>query len=101
MAETTPQFEQVDNAGRTENFSGTATTSPVNVPAVANEKISGYLVVAQDKNLQVSDDGGTTYFTFDDGDAMAWDVKGEITQIQVKTSSGTADYKIKINFEEF
>ena len=100
MADILPQFETEDNAGRTENFSGTATTTVSQIPAVAGESISGYLFIADERNIELSDDGGITFFPVKNGEAIIWDVKGNITQLHVRSTGGNRDYRCKINFEE-
>lgn len=101
MADIIGQHEISDNQGGTVAYSGTATTTFANVPSVAGNSISGCLIVADGGNLQASFDGGTTYHDFAEDEALSWDVKGEITQLRVKTSSGTCDYRIIINVEEY
>ena len=93
------QIEVSDNEGRSEAFSGTATTSVTNIPSSAGQKISEALVAVDGNNVQISFDGGTSFWDVPKKAAFAWDVKGEITQIQIKTSSGSTDYSILVNFE--
>lgn len=90
-----------DNEGSTVVYSGTATTTPANVPASAGNIMSGFgLQNTGNENMQISMDGGTTYFTVGKKDFFAWDVKGNITQVQVKTPASTTTYEIVINFED-
>lgn len=89
-----------DNRGTTVAYTGTATTTVANVPSVAGEAISQCLVQSLDKNLEVSFDGGTTYFPFERNGLLTWDVKGRPTQLKVRTSAATCPYRIIINFEE-
>ena len=101
MADEIGQFETEDNAGSTQVFTGTATTTPSNVPAVAGNAISGVGIVARRGNLEVSFDGGLTFWPFEQTrESLTWDVKGRITQLVVRTSSGSVDYRIIINFED-
>ncbi|MCP3684544.1 MAG: hypothetical protein GY861_17905 [bacterium] len=102
MAYQREEFETTDNLGSSEAFSGTATTSVANVPAVADKVISGISIWNKSSTeLQVSFDGGSTFHDHDKKAFMSHNVKGEPTQIQVKTASGTADYKMIINFEVY
>jgi len=91
-----------DNAGATVAYSGTATTTPANVPASADKVISGisYWNKSADE-YQISFDGGTTYHDVDKKSFNSHDVKGLITQVSIKTAVGTADYKMIINFEDY
>lgn len=113
MADQLAQFETQDNAGSSEVFGGaggtslgTITTTPQNVPSVADKVISSYIVVTDGiggRELLVSDDGGTTFFAVPKKSSLEWDAKGFVTQIQIKSDSSTidgADVQIKINFEE-
>lgn len=89
-----------DNEGSTVAYSGTATTTAANVPATAGNIISGALVENTGSNdLEVSYDGGTTYYTLLKKQFVSWDIKGEITQLVVKTPTGTTTYQALINFE--
>ena len=93
--------EVQDNVGSTVAYSGTATTTPANVPSSADKIISGIGLENTDSNdMQVSMDGGTTYFTIAKKQFFSWNVKGNITQIQVKTPTSTATYQVVINFED-
>ena len=93
-------IEVEDNAGESVAYTGTATTTLSNLPAVADKIISQAFIVADDKNLEVSFDGGNTYLPLNKRDSLTWDVKGQIQQIKVRTSSGTADFRALINFED-
>jgi len=93
--------ETRDNDGRSEAFSGTATTSVANVPSSAGQIISG-VAIWNDATigLQVSYDGGTSFHDHDKKSFTSHNVKGNITQLQVKTAASTADYRMIINFED-
>lgn len=104
MVDAAPQFETIDNLGTTSQYSGTATTSPTSVPAIAGNAIAECLVRcassnAVTKRLQVSFDGGTTYMTLSPGEFVGWSLKGGVTQIQLKTPASTTDYEIVLNRE--
>jgi hypothetical protein len=90
-----------DNLGSSVVYSGTATTTPANVPSSAGNIISGFILRNSGTNdMQISMDGGTTYFTVDKRGNFSWNVKGEITQVQVKTAVSTTTYELLINFED-
>ena len=100
MADVLPSFEVEDNVGSTVAFNGTATTTPVNIPAVAGARISGFLIKSIDKNLEVSFDNGATFYSFDKRDVLTWDLKGDVRQLIFQTSSGSANFKGLLNLEE-
>lgn len=94
-------FEISDNVGSTVVYSGTANTTPANVPSSAGNVISGIGVDNTGSlDMQISMDGGTTYKTVGRGEFFSWDVKGQIKQVQVKTPTSTSTYEIVINFED-
>lgn len=115
MPFTEGQFEFKDNLGSTEVFGGpegtsigTVSTSVTNVPAAVGKIISGYQiqVISNDNNnLLISFDSGNT-FSFVEmrrRNFRSSDVKGEIRQIQLKTTGGTisdAKFEFVLNFEE-
>jgi hypothetical protein len=90
-----------DNLGSTVAYTGTATTSVQNVPSVADKVISGFGLTVSGNNVQISVDGGTTFFNVPRRGSITWDVKGEIQQLQIKTSFGSTDFDLLINFEDF
>lgn len=93
--------ETEDNCGSTVAYAGTATTSVASVPAVAGAVIGG-VAIWNDGNvpLQVSFDGGTTFHDQSKKSFLSQNVHGEPTQIQVKTASSTAAYRMIINYED-
>lgn len=100
MADLLPQFESSDNIGSTVAFNGTATTSVQSIPAVADKIISGFGLTVSGNNVEISTDGGATFFRLPRRASITWDVKGEIRQIQIRTSSGSTDFDFLINFED-
>jgi hypothetical protein len=100
MADILDQFEIKDNIGSTVAFNGTATTSVQSVPALAGTSISDALIISSGRRLQVSFDGGGTFLNVPRNGAIAWNVKGQVAQLQVRTSSGTTDFDLLINFED-
>ena len=96
------QFEVQDNKGTSVTYSGTATTTSANVPSSAGNKISGFgLDNTGTEDMQISMDGGTSWKTVDKKAYFSWEVKGEPTQLQVKTLANTTTYEITINFEDY
>lgn len=76
-------------------YSGTATTSVSNIPSTAGNNIVEAIIKNDDvfTDLLVSFDGGTTYFTIDPRSSLSIDkVRGNITQVKLKTNAGTASY---------
>lgn len=81
--------------GTTASYSGSATTSPSLVPAVAGNAIKEILLKNESSSIAVlvSLDGGSTYFSIPAERTLSVDpVRGDITQVLVKTLSGTASY---------
>lgn len=99
MADILGQFEIQDNTGRTEAFSVSATTTVTNVPSTAGQKISGVMFTVEGSNAEISLDGGTSYFKLPKDASGFKDVKGEPTQLKVRTSAGSADIELLIDFE--
>lgn len=100
MADQLPGFEINDNDGSTVGFSGTATTSITDIPSVADKRISGFMFTVDGENIQISADGGTTYFDVPKKGNGAKDIKGDITQLKIRTSTGTTDYSLWVDFED-
>lgn len=92
------------NKGSTVAYSGTATTTPASVPAVAGNIINQIALKRSptgSQNLEISMDGGSTYFPITKADQLTWDVRGEITQVLLRTTASTITWNMLINFEEF
>ena len=96
-----PQFEGRDNNGSTVAFSGTATTTPADVPGSPGNRISGFMFSVDGENIQISADGGASYFDVPKKAIGYKDIKGEPTELKIKTSSGSTDYNLWIDFEAF
>lgn len=97
-----PQFEQADVLGTTGHYNGSVGTTAVAIPSVAGNKITEVLVQSPQSNssskeLYVSFDGGTTFFTLYRGGALFWKIKGTVTQVYVKGNISTVDYEILMN----
>jgi len=103
MVDNLPQFETTDLVGTVTHFSGTATTTPAQVPSSPSTVISELLIRNTNTQglakLQVSFDGGTAYFDIDAGDTLIWGPKGEIGSIYIRSSSGSVNYQILMNRE--
>jgi hypothetical protein len=83
-------------------YSGTATVTPAGVPGTADKTISGASIWNRSgQNLELSFDGGTTYFSLERKSFVSHAISGEIDQVFVKTLSGTADYEMVINFRDY
>lgn len=99
MAISNGVVETEDNKGSTVAYSGTATTSIANIPSSADKIISGFALKNGLSDVQLSFDGGTTYFTVDRRGFFSTNIKGEITQVKIKTASGTSAYEALVQFE--
>lgn len=95
------QSEEIkDNEGSSVAYSGTATTTPADVPSSPGNIISGVSIFNGLNDIQVSFDGGSTYITIGRRAFFSHNVKGEITQFKIKTPSATSDWEALVNFEE-
>lgn len=96
------EFEVKDNSGSTVAEEGTATTTVQSVPSSPGNIIAG-LSSWNDGSvpLEISFDGGTTYFKQDKKSFFSHNVKGEVRQLQVRTASGTAGFRFILNLEEY
>jgi len=101
MADVLPQFDTQDNIGSSVAFSGTATTTPASVPGAPDKVISGFMFSFAGANIEISTDGGTSYFEFPKNAYGYRDVKGSPTQILIRTTTGTTGYKLWIDFEDY
>lgn len=96
--------ETQDLQGTTDHFNGTVGTSPVSIPTVGTTYIQEVLIDCPasnqpSKNLLVSFDAGATFKTLVPGANLAWTLKGNRTQIQIKGSSASVAYEIILNRE--
>ena len=107
------EFEIADNSGASVVYGGAGTsipnvtTTPANVPAVADKVISGVSITTFNiggRSLEVSFDGGTTFLRIKKKSFQSIDVKGEPKQLVVKSDAGTIDaneIQFAINFEAY
>jgi len=106
MADRKLQQETIDVRGETVHINETFTTSEVARPAVASGVISEVLIDVLETedddtgDLLVSFDGGTLFKRIHTGGALIWSVKGRVTQIKLKTTSGSIDAELLINRED-
>ena len=99
MADLPSQFETQDNVGTTIAYSGTATTTAAAVPAVADKVISGFMWVVDGSNVEISADGGVTFFRLPKNSQGYKDIKGSPQQLRIRTSSGSTGYDLWVDFE--
>lgn len=106
MTDSVPQFEMTDTLGSTVHVNGPAgTTSAINIPTVAGPIISEILLMVDpvltpaSGKIELSFDGGTTWFPVFQGGSLAWSPKGNITQFKLKASNNNHKYYILINRE--
>ena len=104
MAEQVQEYEFVNASGSTSVYSGTATGSTVSIPAVADKVIEKFELFnaspQTSRILQVSMDGGSTFFDIANETSYEWDPKG-IKQLVIKSIGGATEYQLTINFQEF
>ena len=93
------QREITDNDGTTTAITGTATTTPAGFPTTPGQGISQVLIKPLGNFFEASFDGGSTYLSIVRNSVLTWDVKGEPTQIFVRTTSGTSDFEMLVNRE--
>jgi hypothetical protein len=99
-------METQDLAGSTSHFSGTANTTSVTIPAVANKVISEVFFKCDNqtpiaKQCLISFDAGVSWLSLGIGEAIAWSAKGRIKQIRVKASTAGVTYQGLINYEAY
>jgi hypothetical protein len=100
MVDLRPQFEIYDLEGSTKTFSGSAISTPTQVPSVPTFAISEALIRNDGAHtLEVSFDLGSTYFKVAKGDVLIWGPKGGVTYLLLKSSSGSVPFEILMNLE--
>lgn len=103
MGNEIPAFEVTDLDGNTFQETSTVGTIPVNVPAVAGEVISEFIVQcppdqADTVRLLVSVDGAN-FLTMTPSGFWAWTPKGQIRQLTLKASESGVQYEVVLNRE--
>lgn len=106
MTDSVPQFEVTDIEGTTIHFGGPSTvTTAINIPTVAGGVISEFLIMADPSNnpssakIEVSFDGGTSWYPLFNGGVLTWTPKGRLTQLKLKASGVGLKYYGLINRE--
>jgi hypothetical protein len=109
MAHQAPDFETKDVLGKTYQYTGSVTTTEILLPSTVLTKISDVLVRNPDTNgindvLLYNFDGTSNYFRLKRGEFVGWTLKAgpsgtPITQISIKSLSGTINYEVMINLE--
>ena len=100
MADDESFFEIKDTSGSTEAFSGVlANNVTADVPAVAGNIIAQVMVLAVNRDLDISFDGGSSYFTIPRRDSLSWPAKGNITQIRLRGTGNNTRWRALLNLE--
>lgn len=103
MAYNVSEMEMVDQAGSTDTYTGTATTTPASIPAVAGNRIEELSIRCRvdqptATRLEFSIDGGANWIRLRVGESRDEEPRGNITQIQVRAAStATAIYEVIMN----
>lgn len=102
MANELPQFETQDREGSTSHHNGTATSVAAGVPSVAAGFITEVLMTVPKQSgnaaVKISFDS-VNYIEVKELGHISWSMKGDVTQVFVKTDSGSFDYEIILNRE--
>lgn len=105
MPDSTPQFEITDSAGLTKHYNGPAgSTTPFQIPpsplgVIAEIAILNDPVNPAGRILEVSFDGGTTYYPVLRGGTMTWTPKGFQQQVWLKPSHAGMNYYTIVNLD--
>lgn len=109
MAHQAPDFETKDVYGKTVQLVGTVTTTVSLLPNPVVGKISEVLIRNPDSNantdvLLFNLDGTSNFSRLKRGEFIGWTLKNNpgntpITQIQLKSLSGTINYEVVVNVE--
>lgn len=109
MAHQAPDFETKDVLGKTLQLVGTVTTVTSLLPDPAVGKISEVLIRNPDNNgindvLLYNLDGTSNFSRLKRGEFIGWTLKSSpggtpITQVQLKSLSGTLNYEVVVNVE--
>lgn len=103
MADAISGFEQQDNDGSTELFNGTVGTGGITLPAVADKIIAEFVFISRTSNKDslVSLVGAPGTWRVRNDGAFGWTPKGGIKQLTIAAETGTIEYSLAINYEEF
>lgn len=109
MAHQAPDFETKDVLGKTYQLVGTVTSIASLLPDPSVGKISEILIRNPDNNgindvLLYNFDGTSNFSRLKRGEFIGWTLKNNpsntpITQIQLKSLSGTISYEVVVNVE--
>lgn len=98
-------METQDLIGTTAHYNGIVGTTQINIPTTAGNVISEVLLKCPAQSGQkqcfISFDGGTNFFTLEEGEFIGWAYKGEQKQVQIKGSAASTEYQIIVNFEDY
>ena len=86
-------------AGSTDHFSDSFDNGDVDtIPASAGAIITlAFVQSTNNKDLEVSFDGGTNYSTVPRKTSLTWAPKGDITQIKLRGLKNNTDYEVILN----
>jgi len=101
------QFESTVISGSTKVFGGPTNVTPLvvnDIPAVAGNFIQKYELINQSTTLgddiEISMDGGTTFFVLDPDNAYEWSPKS-LRQLKVRSPIASVPFQVTIDFESF
>jgi hypothetical protein len=106
MSDRPPEFESTDRKGTTDVFVGSVGTSWTAIPTVATTEIQSFIVSNDAENpitetISISLDAGTTTMDLIYPTGSSYQlVKGALTQIWIKGSIASVDYKVVLNREQ-
>lgn len=104
MADSVPEFEQVNQEGSVVVINDTATTGGASYPSVAGSVIDRFSItnLSNNRDIQWSLDGGTTVVTVPA--ESTWSdqkLKGNETQVFIQSVSSTADFELILELEGY
>lgn len=104
MTDSIPQFEMADKVGTTDTFTGTVTTTAINLPTIAStyiDEIGIRCTIDQPfaSRLEFSYDGGTNWFRLCVGESSHVEPRGNITQVKIRAAGTltTCKYEVIMN----
>lgn len=102
-----PSTETQDIQGTTEQFVASVSSTSTSLPLTPDKIISEFFIrnmsVIPGIDLKVSMDGSTTFTTLRPFESLIWSPKGNLTAINIKSSSGVLNcpYEAIFNFEVY
>ncbi len=105
MPDISPEFELKNAKGTTSVFTGNTSATPgttTSVPGAAGNFVEKFeiLNLSETDVLDVSMDGGSTFYPIDVTTAFEWDPRG-MKQLVIKSTGASQAYQATINFEDF